>query len=123
MYDFMYRTFEKPVKRRTVGRRKVMGDRIRANISTMSREFADMENLQKAAQNSLDELVNAIHALNGSWEGMAHDALVSVFNSDQESMQETLRLLGEYISALVAAQNEYQNCEQQVESRISSIRV
>ena len=40
-----------------------MGDRIRANISTMSREFADMENLQKAAQNSLDELVNAIHAL------------------------------------------------------------
>ena len=63
-----------------------MGDRIRANISTMSREFADMENLQKAAQNSLDELV-------------------------------------EYISALVAAQNEYQNCEQQVESRISSIRV
>ena len=119
----MYRTFEKPVKRRTVGRRKVMGDRIRANISTMSREFADMENLQKAAQNSLDELVNAIHALNGSWEGMAHDALVSVFNSDQESMQETLRPLGEYISALVAAQNEYQNCEQQVESRISSIRV
>lgn len=119
----MYRTFEKPVKRRTVGRRKVMGDRIRANISTMSREFADMENLQKAAQNSLDELVNAIHALNGSWEGMAHDALVSVFNSDQESMQETLRLLGEYFSALVAAQNEYQNCEQQVESRISSIRV
>ena len=64
-----------------------MGDRIRANISTMSREFADMENLQKAAQNSLDELVNAIHALNGSWEGMAHDALVSVFNYDQESMQ------------------------------------
>ena len=51
----------------------------------------DMENLQKAAQNSLDELVNAIHALNGSWEGMAHDALVSVFNSDQESMQERHR--------------------------------
>ena len=28
-----------------------MGDRIRANISTMSREFADMENLKKRLQN------------------------------------------------------------------------
>lgn len=119
----MYRTFEKPFKRRTIGRRRIMGDRIRANISTMSREFSDMGNLQKAAQNSLDELANAIHALNGTWEGMAHDALVSTFNSDQENMQETLNLLGEYISALVAAQKEYHNCEQQVESRISAIRV
>ena len=100
-----------------------MGDRIRANISTMSREFADMENLQKAAQNSLDELVKPSLAQTGSGAGSAHDALDSGYNPAQESRQETLRLLGEYISALVAAQNEYQNCEQQVESRISSIRV
>ena len=44
-----------------------MGDRIRANISTMSREFADMNNLQKAAQNSLEDLAAAINALNGTW--------------------------------------------------------
>lgn len=100
-----------------------MGDRIRANISTMSREFADMNNLQKAAQNSLEDLAAAISALNGTWEGMAHDALVSLFQSDQNSMQETLNTLGQYIATLVEARDEYRNCEEQVESRISSIHV
>lgn len=100
-----------------------MGDRIRANISTMSREFADMNNIQKAAQNSLEDLAAAINALNGTWEGMAHDALVSLFQSDQNSMQETLNTLGQYIVALVEARDEYRNCEEQVESRISSIHV
>ena len=100
-----------------------MGDRIRANISTMSREFADMNNLQKTAQNSLEDLAAVINALNGTWEGMAHDALVSLFQSDQNSMQETLNTLGQYIATLVEARDEYRNCEEQVESRISSIHV
>lgn len=100
-----------------------MGNRIRVNISTMTREFSEMNNLQKSAQSSLNQLVNAINALSASWEGMAHDALVSTFKSDQESMQDTLNILGEYISTLEEARDEYQKCEEQVESRISSIRV
>ena len=100
-----------------------MGEIIKVNISEMSRNLADMYNLRKSAQGGMEDLVQALNALNATWEGTAHDVLINVFSMDQRNMETALNELGQYLESLVYARDEYKTCEQQVGDIVRSMQI
>lgn len=100
-----------------------MADKIKVNISMLTRDYNDMANLARAAKNSLDELTAAMLALNATWEGSAHTVLEEQYEADRSMMEAELESLSKFLEWVRMARDEYRKCESQVAETISSIRV
>lgn len=69
------------------------------------------------------EMMAGIQALSASWEGDAKEAFTLQFQKDYQFLNSTEDLLEELIGQLQYARQEYDACESNVGSIISSIKV
>lgn len=67
------------------------------------------------------ELFNAVAALDGMWEGAAHDTFVAQYQADQEVLSQMTRTIADIIDGLRDARKTYQECEQSVKTKIDKI--
>lgn len=100
-----------------------MAEKIRVNITTLSSNLATLVSQAKQAHTSFEGLKSSINALHATWDGPSHDALTAQFEGDASVMQESLDLLDKFLSSVESARDEYKKCEDQVSTKIDSIRV
>ena len=84
-------------------------DEIRESINTANTQLAG--------------LFEEIQTLNGMWEGPANSAFNTQFNKDYETMGEILSQAELYADSLDKASEEYEKCENSVDSAIRAMRI
>lgn len=91
-------------------------ERMNHDISTYNEHLGKM-------QAAYDAAFDAVNALNATWSGPAHEVLVEQFLQDQEVMKTLMINLRNYREELENARTEYEKCEENVRSLISSMNV
>ncbi len=87
-----------------------------AEIKVTSAELrvkkSELEQLNQQFDNSVLQLEETVHTLNGSWEGESHDAFYNAFEGDKGKMQLFSNTIRSYTQALEAIINQYEAAEQ-----------
>ena len=86
----------------------------------------DVERLKAALRiinGKMSGMYTAMQELNTMWEGPSNQILNLQFNRDKETMEMLLEILQKLADSMDFARTEYERCEAQVHSLVSSIRV
>ena len=70
-----------------------------------------------------DEMMSGIQALSAMWEGEAKNAFTAQFETDYKQLQNLADMIENLIGDLQNAKDEYDKCEREVGTIISSIKV
>lgn len=87
---------------------------------------SDVEQLQAFLNDitgSMDDMYEAVVALDRTWEGPANQVFNEQFNSDKQSMAELCKVIQNLINCMSFAKDEYNSCESQVNGVISAIKL
>ena len=90
--------------------------RFRTDIDRFEEAVERMEQLRES-------LFNELTALNGMWEGSAHDMLMSRFSADNKFTEEYIAFLKNLNLDYNEAHSEYTKCEAQVAEVIASMNL
>lgn len=100
-----------------------MADYLQVDIATLSGDLSQITELIKSISADFLEVQEGLAQLNGSWSGEAHDAFAAQVDLDCASMEENLKNLDHFGSAIEKVKEEYSTCENEVSGQISQIRV
>lgn len=89
-------------------------------VNSMVQSFK--ETLNQVSQNR-ERMYQALEALNGMWDGPAHDAFTVQYQSDNQEMQQLIKELQTVAENISKARAEYDTCEQNVKSEIAAIQI
>lgn len=90
--------------------------KFRNDIDRFEEAVSKMEQLRVS-------LFNELSALNGMWEGAAHDVLLARFSADNTFTEEYIAFLKSVNAAYDEAHSEYTKCEAQVADVIASMNL
>ncbi len=79
----------------------------RANLNEMGTKAETLRGYAEQYNNVVKELAQTGEALNGMWEGDAHDQFLKEFRSDKLQMDEFYKLVIEYVNMLLVIQKKY----------------
>ena len=68
-------------------------------------------------------MYNAMEALDGMWQGQAHDVFAIQYRNDNEEVLALLKDLEQVAENMAKARQEYDTCEQQVKETIAAIEI
>lgn len=80
---------------------------------------ASLEKVKRKTESMFQE----INALNGMWEGPAHEAFMRQFAADYQKMKELQGTIGKLIDCMQYADREYVTCENDIYSIINAVRI
>lgn len=89
---------------------------LESTIRSMETELADIVEIS-------NRLYAALEALDGMWEGKAHDTFALQYRSDQNRLKNICKKLDNAIVDLSKARQKYDSCEQSVKNKISGITI
>jgi len=96
---------------------------IAVNTDDLQRDINEMRNSLNQVKRRTDSMFQEINALNGMWEGSAHEAFARQFSADYQVMQELQKEVGKLIECMQYADKEYLSCESSINTIINSIRI
>ncbi len=96
---------------------------IEMNTNTLAKDIEDLEELLLSLEGQIEEMFQAVKELDGMWSGPAHDAFIEQFQWDYQSSKDMCHILRELIDSLRHAGEEYDKCEQNINSVIGSLRI
>lgn len=73
--------------------------------------------------NHFNDMVNHMNALNGMWDGEAHDQFLATFEEDRQKVQAMIDDFKTIMEELRFAHTEYSNCENSVASMIDQMPI
>jgi len=100
-----------------------MSKEIAINTNRLGQDISSMQDRLNAVKNEMGTMYDAVRALNASWEGPAHSEFLAQFATDEQAMSEFCDLVSELIKCVEYAKTEYEKCENEVNSIVTSIRV
>ena len=68
-------------------------------------------------------LTITIESLQSMWTGEAHDEFVAHCTADRQKMEDMCEVLENIIDSMTLARNQYDNCEDDVEDIVFSLRL
>lgn len=98
-------------------------NKFRINTNRLERDAGQIQNLIGKMQNSINNMQTSINQLNGMWEGASKNAFVRAFRDDMNVAIDVLKELKELNSFEICAKTDYENCERQIASLVSSIKI
>lgn len=98
-------------------------NKFRINTGRLERDAGQIQNLISKMQNSINNMQAGVNQLNGMWEGASKDAFARAFMDDMNVVSDILKELKELNSFEIQAKKDYENCERQVASLVSSIKI
>lgn len=87
---------------------------------------ADISRMQERLDNLVaakDQVYRCLETLNTMWDGTANTIFMMQTRVDQSVLQGLIRNLNELIECMEYAHNQYEKCNDDVNSKISSIRL
>ncbi len=96
---------------------------IEMNTSTLAGDIESLESLVTDLESQMKKMFGSITELDRMWDGPANAAFNQQFQIDYQSCEEMCRVLRELIGSLKYAREEYDKCEQNIDTVIRSIHV
>ena len=100
-----------------------MAAKIKVNTGSLDQTRKEIEGRLNQTQKSIEEISQAMSALNSMWEGEAHTAFAKEIAEDIQQLQNMCDGVQDIIRYESNAVTEYNKCEQQVGEIISQIRI
>ncbi|MCD8076177.1 MAG: WXG100 family type VII secretion target [Lachnospiraceae bacterium] len=93
------------------------------NIDALKSDIGTLNSYRSNLQSRIEELSNSMNSLDSSWDGTAKQAYMTQYDADETTIRDILAALDEFIQTLEYARDEYQNCENAVNSAVKAIRI
>ena len=100
-----------------------MVNEIEMNTSMLAGDIESLESTVGQLETQLKNMFDSVNRLDTMWNGAANSAFNQQFQSDYAVCQEMCRTLRELIASLDHAADEYDKCEQSVNSMIRSLNI
>lgn len=100
-----------------------MAEKIRVNTNTLQNDTTSISGDLKQVQRKIEAMQTDVTAMNQMWTGEANKAFNQAFNDDIKILQSLCEALEELIGYETTAKSEYDKCEKNVASLISSMNV
>lgn len=100
-----------------------MAAKIKVNTGTLDQTRKEIEGKLNQAKKSIEQISQAMNALNAMWEGEAHTVFAKEVAEDIQQLQNMCDGVQDIIRYESNAVTEYNKCEQQVGEIISQIRI
>lgn len=73
--------------------------------------------------NAMDQVYRCLETLNGMWDGVANALFIAQTRKDHAVTNELIKNLNNLVECMEYARNEYNKCNEDVNSKIASIRL
>lgn len=100
-----------------------MGKEISINTSILSSDIEVMQQQLNVVKSDLDKMYDAVRVLDSMWDGPANEAFNAQFQLDRNDMTALCDTIQKIINCMEYAKKEYNSCEADVSSIISSIAI
>ncbi len=100
-----------------------MKNEIAINTGTLKDDIDLMQTELTQIRNELDNMFNAIQALDTTWKGPANIAFNQQFNIDRQQMKDMCDIIQKIINCLNYANGEYNTCDNEVSEIVAAIQV
>jgi len=97
--------------------------KLEINVDALKNDIGSLNSYRSNLQSRIDELSDGMNSLNNSWDGTARQAYMIQYEADETTIRDILTALDEFIQTLEYARDEYQNCENAVNSAVKAIRI
>lgn len=84
---------------------------LRIDVYQINKYLDQIAQRQELTRRHVEAIKIRMDALNGMWEGAAHDAEMQQFETEYENMQELCRLIEELFNRLENTNNDYLQCD------------
>ncbi|MDO5415634.1 MAG: WXG100 family type VII secretion target [Lachnospiraceae bacterium] len=96
---------------------------IEMNTTTLAGDIETLELTVTQLEKQMKKMFGFIDELDKMWDGPANQAFNQQFQADYRTCEEMCRVLRELIGCLKHARQEYDKCEQNIDSMIRSIPI
>lgn len=96
---------------------------IEMNTSTLSGDIEALEKLVTELEAQMKKMFGSITELDQMWDGPANTAFNQQFQLDYQSCEAMCKVLRELIDSLKHAREEYDRCEENIDSVIRAINI
>jgi WXG100 family type VII secretion target len=96
---------------------------IEMNTSTLAGDIESLEGLVTSLRNQMKKMFQSVDELDRMWDGPANAAFNQQFQADYKTCEEMCKTLTDLIGSLRHAGEEYDKCEQNIDSMIRSIPI
>lgn|GEM_PF-620726 len=96
---------------------------IEINTDNLARDITKLKTELSTLQKSKTKMIREIQELNTMWKGSANQAFNIQFDSDCEAFENLCKTIDEMIKAMENARVEYDQCNNKVNSLVTSIRI
>ena len=100
-----------------------MDERMTNDLITFQNDINDYNYYCTNLEQHFQDMVDHMNALNGMWEGEAHDTFLQTFESDKQKTLSMIEDLKRILAELRFAHTQYSDCENTVSAMIEQIPV
>lgn len=94
---------------------------VRMNTSALKNDIDRLRNELELIDGDFQKIYRDVEYLGTMWKGRASVAFGDSFAKDYENVQETIRLIRNYINRLEVEHREYEKCENKVIDIVQSV--
>lgn len=98
-------------------------EKLEIETTRLQKDIDDLRSHLRQIEQKGEQMMSGINALSQMWEGPAKEMFIAQFQSDYKSLQSMEDILETLIKNLEFAKENYDICETNVSSIISSIRI
>jgi len=96
---------------------------IAINTSTLAGDISELQNALGNARNALTQMFNHLTELDAMWDGSANDAFRKQFANDYENAKNLCNTIDSLLGNMRYAREQYDACENEVNSIVSAISI
>ena len=94
---------------------------IEIETNTLSNDISELTNMVQVARKNIDSMVTDMQQLDAMWDGPANQVLMAQFANDAQYAEEICKMVEKLIECMEYARKQYDTCESEVGSLVSSI--
>lgn len=96
---------------------------LRVSTVRLGNDADQIKSLIQIMERELNKMKDSVQQLNGMWDGITKKAFETAFQDDMRTAESVIRELKYLHNYEVQAKNKYEQCENQIENIIQTIRV
>ena len=96
---------------------------IAVNTSTLANDIDELRTALTSARAQLDDMFNQVTELDTMWDGPANEEFNRQFGNDYENAKNLCKTIDSIIECMVFAKDQYNICENDVNSIVSAITI
>lgn len=96
---------------------------ITVNTSTLTGDIEELRETLLSANAQLEEMFNRVKELDTMWDGPANSEFNLQFSNDYENAKNICKTVESLLECMEFAKNEYNSCENEVNTIVSAISI